>query len=104
MPGYTPRPIDTSSVALDRSLDALIERLAANNHDNWARQRLADGWRYGERRDDSNKLHPDLVPYDDLSESEREYDRISVISTLKAITALGYSIRKGGVPRVEGEE
>lgn len=95
---YKPQPIDTSRVALSTDLDDLIERLAANNHDHWARQRIAEGWRFGQRRDDQAKTHPDLKPYDELPESEKEYDRISVVETLKAIIGLGYVIKKGPWP------
>jgi hypothetical protein len=96
---YNPRPINTSKVLLKHDLNALVERLAAHNHDHWALQRMSEGWRHGEQRDDHAKLHPDLKPYDDLPESEKEYDRISVIQTLKSIVALGYTIRKA--PKVE---
>lgn len=48
---YDPRPIDTSDVALTPDIIDLTERLAEHSHDSWARQRLADGWTYGPRRD-----------------------------------------------------
>jgi len=89
---YQPQPLDASDVELSPSLNDLIERLAANNHDHWALQRIADGWCFGPNRDDVAKTHPDLLPYDDLPEPEKEYDRRSVVETLKAIIALGYSI------------
>jgi len=89
---YQPRPIDTSAVRLSGELNELIERLAANNHDHWAQQRIAEGWHLGPNRDDVAKTHPDLVPYDELTDSEKEYDRTSVIETLKAIVALGYNL------------
>ena len=89
---YVPRPIDTSRVELPEKLHTLREKLAENAHDNWARLRIAEGWTYGPARDDTTKKHPDLVPYDDLSESEKEYDRNATIETLKAIVQLGYSI------------
>lgn len=92
---YQPKPIDTTHVQLPESIGELIERLAENNHDIWARQRMAEGWTYGPRRDDATKKHPDLVPYDQLPESERAYDRNTVIEALKAIVALGYRIEKG---------
>ena len=91
---YDPRTIDTSHVTLSPDLQDLIERLAENNHDHWARKRLDEGWRYGPRRDDRGKQHPDLVPYTDLSDSEREYDRKTVVEAIKAILALGYEIKK----------
>ena len=79
-------------VDLPEKLCALGEKLAENAHDNWARLRIAEGWTYGPARDDTTKKHPDLVPYDDLPESEKEYDRNVTIETLKAIVQLGYSI------------
>lgn len=36
---------------------------------------IAEGWRYGPRRDDAGKRHPDLVAYAHLSEAEKAYDR-----------------------------
>ena len=91
---YRPAPIDTSGVKLDDEILQLTEVLAKNTHDIWARQRLADGWRYGPRRDDERREHPGLVPYEALSESEKEYDRATAMQTLKAILALGYRIEK----------
>ncbi|MEK7408111.1 MAG: RyR domain-containing protein [Acidobacteriota bacterium] len=91
---YKPRPIDTSEVALPEELLALTERLAESAHDHWAQRRLAEGWTYGPRRDDAAKHHPDLVPYRELPESEKEYDRRAALETLKAILALGYRIEK----------
>ena len=91
---YKPMPIDTSKVKLPGELLKLTELLAENSHDNWAKQRMAEGWVYGPKRDDARKQHPDLVPYKDLPESEKEYDRIAAMETLKAIIALGYRIEK----------
>jgi ryanodine receptor 2 len=92
MKAYHPQPIDTSAVELPPAVVALMERLAENNHDVWARQRLADGWTWGAQRDDGARKHPCLVPYADLPESEKEYDRNTARETLKAILALGYRI------------
>ena len=89
---YNPTPLDTSSVTLPPELEALTEYLAENAHDLWAAQRMADGWQYGAQRDDAAKLHPDLLPYADLPESEKEYDRLTAMETIKAILALGYRI------------
>ena len=91
---YRPAPRDTSGVRLPPDVLELTELLARNTHENWARQRLADGWRYGPRRDDAKKEHPSLVPYEALSESEKEYDRRTAMEALKTIVALGYRIEK----------
>ena len=94
MKTYQPKPLDTSHVQLSSDLSELLEKLAENAHDVWATQRLNDGWTYGLKRDDSQKLHPCLVPYDDLPESEKEYDRKTSGETLKAVIALGYRVIK----------
>ena len=89
---FTPTPICTEGVTLPPQLDTLVEQLAENNHDHWARRRIEAGWTYGPQRDNTRKTHPDLVPYGNLPEGEKEYDRTSVIETLKAILTLGYRI------------
>lgn len=91
---YNPNPIDLSDVTLDSSLESLIEALAENVHDTWAKGRMNDGWTYGPVRDDARKHHPCLVPYNELPESEKEYDRNTAISTLKFIVKNGFGISK----------
>ena len=92
---YQPKPIDTTAVELPPDLADLTELLAENAHDHWAAQRLAAGWTCGPERNDQAKTHPDLVPYGELPESEKEYDRKTAMETLRAILALGYRIEKG---------
>ncbi len=91
---YKPNPIDTSGVELPKELFELTEKIAENVHENWAAGRISEGWTYGETRDDINKTTPCLVPYSELSESEKEYDRNTALQTLKLIVALGYKIEK----------
>jgi ryanodine receptor 2 len=91
---YIPKPIDTTGVQLTDDIMKLTETLAKNAHEVWARGRMAEGWRYGPRRDDERKEHPALIPYEDLPESEKEYDRNTAMETLRVITALGYRILK----------
>lgn len=91
---YDPMPIDTSKVLLPADVISITERLAENTHDLWALQRMSEGWRYGPQRDDQGKRHPCLIPYTELPESEKEYDRKTAMDTLKAIVALGYKITR----------
>jgi len=91
---YVPQPIDTSSIALDPEVAGLARRLIVNVHEVWAKQRIDDGWTYGPERDDDKKEHPCLVPYDDLPDSEKTYDRIMVTEVLKSAIALGFVIRR----------
>ena len=90
--GYDPHISGTSGIPLDPVLSTLVDRLAERIHDAWAAERIADGWRYGPTRDDACREHPCIVPYGDLPESEREYDRVTVRETLRGLLALGYRI------------
>lgn len=91
---YTPNPINTENIVLNDELLALTEKLAANVHENWSAGRIAQGWTYGPVRDDAKKETPCLVPYDQLPESEKEYDRVTALESLKTIISLGYRIVK----------
>lgn len=91
---YQPTPIDTTKVLLPQDVLEIGELLAKNTHDTWAAQRLADGWRYGEQRDDAKKLHPCLIPYEELPEEEKEYDRKTATEALKLLVAMGFTIEK----------
>jgi RyR domain len=91
---YAPKPISTEGINIHEDLTDLLEALAKNAHDMWAKQRLADGWTWGESRCDERKEHPGLIDYDELTEEEKEYDRLLVKTTLCAIIALGYRLSK----------
>lgn len=92
MKDYRPSPADTGSVILPEELQALAETMARNVHEVWARNRINDGWTYGPERNDSLRQHPCLVPYDELPESEKAYDRDTATGTLKLIISLGFDI------------
>lgn len=89
---YTPQPIDTSDVKLPEELERLVEQMSKNVHEVWAETRIKQGWSYGEQRNDELKTHPCLVPYEELPEEEREYDRNTSIGTLKLIMKLGFKV------------
>ena len=90
---YTPHPIDTSDVELSEELKHLVELLARNVHDTWAQSRLNEGWTWGPTLNGELKHHPCLVEYENLSESEKDYDRNTAVTTLKTILKLGWSIK-----------
>lgn len=91
---YTPQPIDTKDVVLPQELSKLAEMIAKNVHEVWSAGRTKDGWSYGEERNDALKQHPCLVPYEELSEEEKDYDRKTSQETLKLIMKLGFKIVK----------
>ena len=91
---YTPSPIDTSDVKLPKELERLVEQISKNVHDVWAKGRLEQGWSFGPIRDDKLKQSPCLVPYADLPEDEKDYDRNTSLETLRVLIKLGYKIVK----------
>lgn len=92
METYIPTLIETKDVFLPLELCSLVEELAQNYHDRWALERISQGWTYGERRNDTFKTHPCLVPYELLPEEEKEYVRNASVNTLKLIIKLGFKI------------
>ena len=94
MKTYIPKSIDLSDVELTEDLNELREAIAENAHEVWAENRYAEGWRYGVQRYDELKLHPDMVPYSQLPEGEKEYDREMAMKTIKLLKKLGYELIK----------
>ena len=92
METYTPHVVDIAHIVLPRDLAPLGEMLAQQDHERWATGRMAEGWTYGPHRDDHAKHHPCLVPYEELPESEKDYNRRGALGTLKLILALGFRI------------
>lgn len=91
---YIPQPADLSGVTLPEGLLELRELIAKNAHEVWALNRMNEGWTYGPVRNDALKQHPDLIPYEDLTEGEREYDRSTAMNSIKLLLKLGYKITK----------
>ena len=89
-----PQPMDTSDIQLPEELNVLIEQMAKNVHEVWAQSRIKQGWRYGNERSDALKQHPCLIPYEELPEVEKAYDRDTALETLKLISKLGFKIIK----------
>jgi hypothetical protein len=93
---YKPEPIPVEHIVLSGEILELVEFLAENAHDIWASERLRDGWTFGPERDDTKRQHPCLVPYTQLPDRDRDYDRTMVIASIRAILALGYTISRTG--------
>lgn len=93
---YIPKPIDTDSVNIPEELEQLMEQIAENVHEVWSKGRMAEGWTYGPVKNELTKETPYLVPYSELPEGEKEYDRNTAMATIKFIIHLGYSIIREG--------
>ena len=92
MKKYVPNPVDTTDVKLPMELESLVEEMAKNVHEVWAQTRISQGWSFGEERNDATKKNPCLVPYEELSEEEKTYDRNTSVQTLKLILKFGFKI------------
>jgi RyR domain len=66
-----------------------VEAIARVNHDQWAIERISQGWRYGAQRDDSKKLHPCLVPYEHLTNGEKRIDEEGAKAIIAELIRLG---------------
>ena len=89
-----PKLEELGDVKLPSELEKFIEDLAKQQHDVWAQSRIEQGWTYGPERNDQLKHHPCLVPYEELPEVEKAYDRDTALGTLKLIQKLGFTITK----------
>jgi ryanodine receptor 2 len=74
-PMYIPQPEQTDDIILSTELNDLVEAMAKNVHEVWAESRILQGWTYGPERNDVLKHHPCLIPYEELPETEKAYDR-----------------------------
>lgn len=91
---YVPHPIDVSDIDLDDDLLELTEAIAENAHEVWAEARRSEGWKFGPKRNDALLEHPDMIPYFELSEGEKYYDRAMALNTIRLVKKLGFSISR----------
>jgi len=91
---YNPKPADAADTVLPRDVTDSVETLARNIHDTWAARKLADGFTFGAEDDPVRRTHPCLVPYEQLPENAREYDRATALCTIRTMVGLGFEIRK----------
>ncbi len=71
-----------------------VERLAKREHSRWARERIQAGWSYARESDYQRKEHSCLVPWEDLSEEERDKDRNAVRRIPEILYAAGLAVRR----------
>ncbi|MBI2519047.1 MAG: hypothetical protein HYV97_01460 [Bdellovibrio sp.] len=98
---YRPKPLPVQHIVLESALRELVEDLAQNTHELWSRARLQEGWKFGPKRDDTRKETPCLVPYDELPDSEKEFDRITSQGAVRFILAKGFIIQAPKVKDVQ---
>jgi len=80
--GYKPAPLDLSAVTLTPKLEELVDQLAENTHNLWARERIQQGWTYGLNEDSENHRSPHLVPYAKVDEAIKKANRDTASETV----------------------
>ena len=91
---YIANPADLDSVQLPESIIKLEDFIAEDVHEEWSRQRMEEGWVYGDKNDNDKKTNEDLVPYCELMQSEKQYDCDMAYDTLRMLYKMGYVIEK----------
>uniref|UniRef100_A0A6I8SJ71 Ryanodine receptor 1 n=1 Tax=Xenopus tropicalis TaxID=8364 RepID=A0A6I8SJ71_XENTR len=90
--GYKPAPLDLSHVKLTPAQNTLVDKLAENGHNVWARDRVLQGWTYSIIQDIKNKRNPRLVPYSLLDEKTKKTNRDSLCEAVRTLIGYGYNI------------
>ncbi|XP_053094372.1 ryanodine receptor 2 isoform X8 [Pangasianodon hypophthalmus] len=90
--GYKPAPMDLSHIKLASTQEAMVDRLAENAHNVWARDRIRQGWTYGIQQDVKNKRNPRLVPYALLDERTKKSNKDSLREAVRTLLGYGYNL------------
>ncbi|XP_044515975.1 ryanodine receptor 3 [Gracilinanus agilis] len=90
--GYKPSPLDLSDVKLLPPQEILVDKLAENAHNVWAKDRIKQGWTYGIQQDLKNKRNPRLVPYALLDERTKKSNRDSLREAVRTFIGYGYNV------------
>lgn len=91
---YIAKPVDLSEVNLPDEVLELTEYIAENAHEEWSKQRLEEGWVYGPQTDKEHLISADLIPYCELLDKEKQYDRKMAMDTFRLLYKMGYVIEK----------
>uniref|UniRef100_A0A3Q3FF02 Ryanodine receptor 3 n=1 Tax=Labrus bergylta TaxID=56723 RepID=A0A3Q3FF02_9LABR len=90
--GYKPAPLDLSEVKLNAGQEVLVDKLAENAHNVWAKDRIKQGWTYGIQQDLKSRRNPRLVPYALLDERTKKSNRDSLREAIRTMVGYGYDI------------
>nr|XP_049707621.1 ryanodine receptor isoform X34 [Helicoverpa armigera] len=90
--GYKPAPLDLSAVTLTPKMDELVDQLAENTHNLWARERIQQGWTYGLNEDSDMHRSPHLVPYPKVDDAIKKANRDTASETVRTLLVYGYML------------
>ena len=90
--GYRPAPLDLSAITLTPKMEELVDQLAENTHNLWAKERISQGWTYGLNEDSEMRRSPHLVPYPKVDEAIKKANRDTASETVRTLLVYGYML------------
>ena len=88
--GYKPAPLDLSAIELNVKMEELVDQLAENTHNVWAKERISQGWTYGLNEDVEKRRSPHLVHYANVDEAIKVANRNTASETVRTLLVYGY--------------
>lgn len=91
---YNPKDFVLNEIEISEDIMQQIEYISENVHNAWSLEKISNGWKYGDTVNTDLKTHPSLIPYEKLSEEQKELDRKTSMQVIKSLIKLGYKIIK----------
>lgn len=90
--GYKPAPLDLGAIILTPRMEELVDQLAENTHNLWAKERIQQGWTYGLNEDPDLHRSPHLVPYSKVDDAIKKANRDTASETVRTLLVYGYNL------------
>ncbi|XP_075211293.1 ryanodine receptor [Lycorma delicatula] len=90
--GYKPAPLDLTAITLNPKMEELVDQLAENTHNLWAKERIQQGWTYGLNEDPDMLRSPHLVPYSKVDDAIKKANRDTASETVRTLLVYGYNL------------
>ncbi|KAG7226578.1 hypothetical protein INR49_003735 [Caranx melampygus] len=84
--------LSPTHIKLTSTQEAMVDKLAENAHNVWARDRIHQGWTYGIQQDVKSRRNPRLVPYTLLDERTKKSNKDSLREAVRTLLGYGYNL------------
>lgn len=89
-------PVETDRLAVEKFSTEELELLARMEHARWVAERLIANWTFAKEKSILRRENPNLVPWEDLKDNVREYDRDAVLHIPELLRAAGKKVCRRG--------
>lgn len=89
---YEPRPYPVESIIVKGAPERAVDAICSELHDAWAHEKQAAGWVWSPFRSNRRFQHDCLIPWTFMTEKQKENERVSVLTMIRTIMAMGYKI------------